>query len=572
MRWFIRRVVRKGRDAVSFEDDIHFGPELTIGRGTDQAIYLPDLRAALAHARVTLVGKRRYKVESLVIAGIRVDGTLVQEVVVSPGARIEIGSLLLKLEEPGEGQDARIEVSTIDRDEQRARAEAARLPTRLAETWLSKRRPSWLLFVAIATLGLGLPAASHFHPQLDQLLRRTALPSLLSWQAGELAAAHHRLGADCKYCHVDPFVPTQDVQCLACHAGTPAHADPTQFDLPRLASADCAHCHRDHNGPKGLILAAQRLCADCHGNLSERSGGLARVADASDFGRHHPEFSIELPGWDAEGRWAPQRVRMDQPALLIERSGLKFPHDLHLSADGINSPSGRRRLECASCHAMQPGGGLMQPVDFETMCQDCHRLAFDTQYPDRQVPHARVPEVLFMLEEFYARRALEGGYADQNAPTVVRERRRPGQPLSRQEQIELLAWARERARRVAEGLFTGRACATCHEVSPGPDAGQPWRIAPVRVAGSWFPKHDFSHVKHRTMACSDCHAAERSASSADVLMPDIANCRQCHGGESARDRVQSTCIACHGYHRAPQRLQATLPLLAQPSNDRRSSR
>ena len=49
MRWLIRRVLKKGKSSISYEDDTHFGEVLTIGRASDQAIFLPDLRAALNH-------------------------------------------------------------------------------------------------------------------------------------------------------------------------------------------------------------------------------------------------------------------------------------------------------------------------------------------------------------------------------------------------------------------------------------------------------------------------------------------------------------------------------------------
>ena len=76
MRWLIRRVLKKGKGAVSYEEDVHYGDVLTIGRAADQAIFLPDLRAALNHARVTLLSNGQYKVESLIIAGIRVNGDI----------------------------------------------------------------------------------------------------------------------------------------------------------------------------------------------------------------------------------------------------------------------------------------------------------------------------------------------------------------------------------------------------------------------------------------------------------------------------------------------------------------
>jgi hypothetical protein len=200
----------------------------------------------------------------------------------------------------------------------------------------------------------------------------------------------------------------------------------------------------------------------------------------------------------------------------------------------------------------------MKPVDFETMCQDCHRLDFDVTEPDRQVPHARVPEIIFTLDEFYARRALEGGSLDVTSPAIVQQRRRPGQQLTREERLEALNWARDKARIVGESLFTGRACTVCHAVSPGRRAGEPWQIAPVRVAGAWFTEAHFTHGAHTTMGCADCHDAKASQSSKDLLIPGIGNCRACHAGEAARDKVPTTCIDCHGYHEAPQLVLAEL--------------
>ena len=76
MRWLVRRLLKQGKGAVSYEEDVHFGDTLTIGRAADQASFLSDLRAALNHARVSAEPGGRYKVESLILAGIRVDGQL----------------------------------------------------------------------------------------------------------------------------------------------------------------------------------------------------------------------------------------------------------------------------------------------------------------------------------------------------------------------------------------------------------------------------------------------------------------------------------------------------------------
>jgi Cytochrome c7 and related cytochrome c len=76
-----------------------------------------------------------------------------------------------------------------------------------------------------------------------------------------------------------------------------------------------------------------------------------------------------------------------------------------------------------------------------------------------------------------------------------------------------------------------------------------WGVVPVHVASAWMPKARFDHVKHRTNKCADCHAVEKSRSSADIAIPDIVNCRTCHAGnQPAANKVVSTCVACHGFH------------------------
>jgi hypothetical protein len=556
MRWLIRRVQRKGKGGISYEEDTHYGEVLTLGRGSDQAIFLPDMRAALEHARVTSLGGGRYRVDSLILAGIRINGEITYGATVEAGAVIELGGTRIELLSPPRDYDAGVQVSTMDQREQKGAAARDRPPTTLAETWLAKRRPSWILFLLLIVLG-GLPALAHYSPAFNSFLKDVPLPGPQFWSTGELASAHHFFGSDCTTCHTQPFRWVRDEACMRCHVLTPAHADPAVFNLPELGDARCAHCHRDHNGADGLIISRQTLCADCHVGLAERTAGASTLEDYGDFTRSHPEFKVELPGWDSAGNYTPERVIL-RPGLQ-ERSGLRFPHDTHLDVAGINAPTGRRVLDCADCHRPEPGGAKMAPIDFEKHCQSCHTLGFDATAPDRQVPHAKVEEILYMLDDFYARRALEGTVVDASAPATLRTRRRPGQPVTREERAEALTWARDKARQVGESLFSGRACAVCHRVTPPREMGQPWQIAPVRIAGVWFPKAKFTHARHTTFACADCHDAKISSSSADLLIPDIANCLGCHAGEHrVRDRVSTTCIQCHGYHESDHLLLGEL--------------
>lgn len=559
MRWLIRRVLKKGKGAVSYEEDVHYGDVLSIGRAADQAIFLPDLRAALNHARVTLLASGQYKVESLILAGIRVDDTITYATTVGPGAVVAIGNTRLTLLAAPQDYDGAVEVSTLDKGEQKAEVEQRAKPTRLAQTGLSKRRPSWIAFAAIVVFALILPMIGHFVPGFGQMLRRVPLlPSTQSWNPGTLDSAHHFFASDCTKCHQSAFLTVRDKACLACHANTAAHADPAKFNLPQLGNAQCRSCHQDHEGIRGLIRTDQRLCSDCHIDLKARTKNASTFADVGDFGTNHPQFKVSLPEWDANGKFAP--VRTTWAANLKEDSGLKFNHEKHLKPDGLNTPSGHRTLTCATCHMPEAGGAKMRPVNFDAMCHDCHKLGFDTLAPDREVPHGKVAAVAYTLNEYYAKVALEGGYADARSPDIVQQRRRPGSPpLSQQQQQEALAWARQRANEATDSLFTGKACSTCHKVTPPRTPDDTWHVAPVRVSGVWYADARFTHAKHTTVKCEDCHGgAPKSTQSSDLLIPGIDNCRACHAGAKAKDKVPTTCIACHAYHQSPTLKMGTL--------------
>ncbi|HWS27154.1 MAG TPA: cytochrome c3 family protein [Xanthomonadales bacterium] len=567
MKWFIRRVIKKGKGSLQYEEEIHFGETLTIGRAANQAIFINDLRAALEHARVVALGNGRYRVESLVAAGVRIDGRFEHAATATAGSTLEVGNVRITLVDPPKDFEAAVEVGLVDKAEVAAREVSEALPQSLSEAGLGKRRWSWALLLLTLTFGLAIPLTAHFVPTFRSLTKDVPAVGMSAWDTGPLASAHRTMANDCQSCHGTPFNVVEDDKCIVCHAGTKAHADPVRYALPEIAAARCAHCHRDHNGDTGLVRADQELCSDCHRNLTERVNNDTQLANVGDFGTDHPQFKVLLPAWDAQGKFTPERVSMDQKPLT-ERSGLKFPHSKHLAAEGLKTADGVKKLECANCHAPEPGGALLAPIDFEQHCQSCHGLSFDLFFPDRQVVHGDVAQVQFTLAEFYSKVALEGGYGDVKAPVIVRERRRPGQPaMTAQEQRDALAWAREKATEVTDTLFNSVACTQCHTVTKDPAATQlGWVVAPVRVAGAWYEKASFTHAKHATMGCKDCHAADLSLSSADLLIPDIGAvgsnnvdppfaCRDCHGGEDAKHQLGSTCIDCHGFHQADMPLR-----------------
>jgi len=71
----------------------------------------------------------------------------------------------------------------------------------------------------------------------------------------------------------------------------------------------------------------------------------------------------------------------------------------------------------------------------------------------------------------------------------------------------------------------------------------------------------FDHEAHKQEKCTTCHAADKSNSSSDLLLPSIAQCRDCHQGESDRKaEVPSSCAMCHTYH--PREGAAAAPRIA----------
>ncbi len=555
--------------------------QLTVGRGTDQILHVPDPRAALQHAQLQPAGHNRWRLESLSPAGVLLNGKRVRTGKLKPGDHFSIGASEFTLREPTDEYAAVIEVQHHPLPDMQSHPAIKRyVATHIGTGFFGLRRRglAWLALLVVISAGLIIPMAGFFQPDLQQTLQANrALPDDHIWLTGELFSGHQHLEGDCSYCHRKPFVRVADPVCAECHADTRSHADPPPegilsvaeleaFNHPDVAAQQCAHCHREHNGAR-IIPAKQSFCGDCHGDLEQRTGYASALPAATDFADHHPQFSTTLTRRDIDGGIRQLRMAIDDPDM-IEQSQLSFPHDRHLDPAGLETPSGFQVLSCADCHQPDAGGRYMQPIDFETQCVQCHQLNFDPSNPERVVPHGKPAEVVNVLTEFYAELALRGA-----------SREVSNLPLNSNDPSAVLLWARQQALRTGNSLFEGRACGECHQVTRQENAAQiTWTIQPPRVAGIWFPRSSFDHSSHLATECSVCHDAATSASSDDVLLPGIAVCQDCHGGEHTRNRVASTCIACHRYHqpvlpyqsRQAEPKSGTLYLWNQPDIERAS--
>jgi predicted CXXCH cytochrome family protein len=533
------------------------GEAVTLGRATDQVLHLKDRRVALRHARITLRAGEPV-ISSRAAGGIVVNDMLCREATLAPGDVIRIGANVLQVLEPPAGVDLAF---SFELDAEAAAAEAAATePYRLDLRALVMRRKSWswLLFGATLVLTLLVPASGLLNEGLQARLRSGTLPDDGFWLSGPLSSAHHNVGKRCETCHSKPFQRVRNEACVDCHATVGRHfraAGPvTSLDTMR-----CAGCHSEHNEPAMLVRRDDGLCTDCHADIRAIAGAQATSGDASDFLDGHPPFRLSLlmpiAGEGAGGRdgWAVERVPGNEPGL-VERSRLKFPHDVHLDPAGIEGPDNTVVMDCDDCHEPQADGGRMRPVTMEEHCASCHRLDFDPAYPEATVPHTDATTVLRRLVEYYSRSFLEL-YPDPVATAAPARRAHvPGRITDPRARGRLLQQARERAFAVARDLFERRSCHDCHEISATGRADDPWKVEAARLTAEWLPSARFNHARHATTisGCDRCHAAARSDEAADVLMPAIADCRECHGsGDPHRNPagvVESNCTMCHGFH------------------------
>jgi hypothetical protein len=516
---------------------------ITIGRATDQVLHLKDRRARLQHAVID--GEfGDIRISTTALAGVTVNGSSTRDAKLSVGDKIEVGANILTVIAPR--SDTRFAITfELDKD---------LVDSTTTESWSDrpqdlsgwgKRRLSWVLTGIVFVFALALPALSLLGGA-SSIMRSIPLPDDSWWLAGPVHSAHSSVSADCETCHVDAFQRVPDAACAECHTVNRHVADTGKAVI---GDRRCAACHLEHNEPPQLVKQHQGLCADCHSDLPDTTS----LQPAQDFLGNHPAFklSLLLPVDIGDGQvdWQNEHMVL-KDSLDADRSNLLFSHKAHLAEHGIITPDGKRVIECVECHEPEPGGARMQPVTMDQHCSSCHTLAFDPDDPSRVVPHGDPAAVVQTLVEYYSARLLG------DDPDAVEQRvRRPGQSLTREDRNRAATEARKQALEVAADLFERRACATCHEVTrtaTGEDL--PWQVLPVRLTDSFYPHANFSHAAHDTevTSCESCHRAGESESSHDVLIPDIDDCRACHGGAIARrndnSQIPSTCIMCHSFH------------------------
>jgi predicted CXXCH cytochrome family protein len=573
MSFIVRTVARTadGRDIVRPKKVDK--TELSVGRSPSSDIHLPDLAVTLNHAVVRQSGGA---IEVVATAGLPfiVDGkqTEHERFAATQGAIVRIGSHSLSFE-AGEGEDKGSVVVTVERvgaisnaSEEKEEAHVFSLAAALP----GKRPLAWGLAILVLAVFLIWPLVS-IHTQPTDQTRKIAFHADELWTSGSLSLVHKSLENNCQACHVKAGQAVRDAACVACHTKVHDHADPKKLaeakgslgivdgtkqfvgGLFGIQPGRCVECHTEHQGATRMPVTDERFCTNCHADMSDRI--QTTLKDTADFGAHHPQFEPTVRFIGAGGVPMFRRVSLD--ANVKEDNGLKFPHDLHLSktngvarmaislgkGEGYGAP-----LECANCHTRDTTGTSFLPVKMETACGACHSLAFDqVDGTIRTLRHGDPSQVIADIRAFYR------SGAPRHIAYQGMERRRPGDFGSSGQRINFAqtsAMHIGNAEQAIRAVFSkGGACFDCHTVRATGNATTPFAVKPVSLSRRYLTKGWFDHAAHDTESCESCHAVKSSHYSADVNLPKLARCQQCHGGQDAHKEVPSACAMCHDYHR-----------------------
>ncbi len=536
---------------------------LTIGRAAECDIHLPDLAVEQRHVGITRQGDGLLSVAALGTLEFGLDGRMVTQATIDPrtGAEIALGAARLVVARESDGNIA-ITIRQVVADE--GKGDALR-SFALASVLPSKRAMSWVFAAAILLLLLAVPVTSHLTrtPVKNDPKGETPGQVLLdaAWTSGALSLKHHSLEDNCESCHVTAFQSVLDETCISCHEEIGAHAKKPRLaaGMAPLSSGDalqwriaqslgkegplgCVSCHSEHEGPVRQKPASEAFCADCHDTLDTRLTDTA-LGNAHDFGKEHPQFR---PVYFASlGAAKPVRAALDTKP--VERSGLVFPHDIHMDARGgaarmaVSLSQYGAPLECKDCHSLTPDKIGFTEVKMEDACEGCHSLVAGRTASGgfSSLRHGDVKKYRADIATL-----RQGGRAP-----LVAGRKRPSQFAQGERSYPDFGRPVNAYISLARGLEAGGICTECH--LPTRAANGQADLMPVNLPDRFLTSGYFNHEAHKREKCTDCHAADTSKVASDLLIPDLKSCRECHLGATAmktKKIVPSECAMCHAYH------------------------
>ena len=447
--------------------------------------------------------------------------------------------------------------------------------------WFRARRIAMVLATIVPLVWLALAAARE-----DRTI----------YEARPVTQPHRLFENECRTCHTEIAQPlmrlamfdddarsVRDAACQHCHAKT---SDDHNTAMIAGDAERCVDCHKEHLDRDQLLRVTDAHCAGCHADLRTEGDSPANfAAQIADFSAH-PEFVVV----DGRNRQPGAQHRVHSLASRVyggwaDKAKIRFNHTIHLDPDGVLVPplhpdfgDGRtlKKLACASCHESDEGGRTMQPINYERHCSACHTLDFSTKLVGGDtigpLPHVPLRLIRGMLRERLMAYA-EGHPEEISRPTPKKPSRLPKQPAETAPSAkDRWQWAELQLSQLDDRISGGSGdepksgvaqnCAYCHEVKRAKtqrlDEIARWTVTPPKIPSRWLPHSRFSHRRHASMSCVECHskpgtsvaATLNSSKTSDVLMPGIAICRKCHGAPSGGhgERARSDCVECHQYH------------------------
>jgi hypothetical protein len=393
------------------------------------------------------------------------------------------------------------------------------------------------------------------------------------YEAGPVSTAHQLIANECSACHTETWTPLKrvarldntldsvpDQACSVCHAGPLHHVDQLS------ARTECAACHSEHRGREALARVDDRYCTQCHDDLQTRHGPSKKfVRTIRDFGTH-PEFALLRPPPDGSETPKDDTSRVAEPVegKWRDRTPLRFNHRKHCGTEGLLRPDGTRRaLNCEHCHQVDRSSGSMRPVSHRAHCAECHgnQLHFDEQsFAGQQVAHGPLDKVRGELLDRYARLVRLHPELAGDARPAESVRAAPGEAAKLGESG--WQWADERIETALDRLLRRKqiGCRYCHTAVQEPDDDlRNWTIDDPHIPSRWLEHAEFRHDRHQLLTCSECHgAAAESSDTADILLPAIERCRDCHGAPAGRGAARSDCVECHRYHHGAKPMDGPL--------------
>lgn len=512
---------------------------LRIGRGTNQDLRSENPAVALEHAIIESDAAGYVVTDKGSITGTYVNRKPVESARLAKGDVLEIGDLRIdvQLADPTKPLFLRITVEraaavAMPEEEEEGSAPPpvmadAAAPGRrviksrkfdyvsayrLHRPWLTKLSLTALLL--ILTLGV---IGEVIRPERQKVFMPGGLSSA---HARAQDAGGHSVADNCAACHL-PFQGVSSTKCLNCHPQQP-HAQ------HELNAPDCFSCHAEHRGATKLAAIPDTTCVACHSDLTKHVRLPANMLAALRFADERYAFE-DIARITAFGDKHPEL------AYPRDANTLRFDHALHLAPKGVFDAQGKRRvLQCASCH--DATRGEPKPVTFAQHCHTCHRLGFDTRFPDDEVPHGGDAGIVY---GYIAARYSNDRDIIGKPPAEVRR------ILTARKRVDV----DERAVTLGIKVFNIR-CRFCHEVKPKADR---LVVTPPVIPTGWLVNARFSHEKHRLVDCEHCHAGARaSVSTSDVSMPKRETCARCHAADAKSAQAASACLTCHEYHLQPQ--------------------